>query len=227
MNVYEAIYRRRDIRRFRHDPLPMKTLARLLHAAHHAPSVGFMQPWNFLIVEDIKVRKRVKAHVDRERIQAAEAFEGERREKYLSYKLDGILEAPVNLCVTCDRTRLGPAVLGRHTIPETDLYSTCCAVQNFWLAARAEGVGVGWVSILKMDELRSILGIPSHVVPVAYLCVGYADRFTDKPELETTGWQSRLPLTDLVYGDRWKSNPPESLLLALRETVSHTSGQEE
>src|SRR3990172_7672082 len=149
MNLYEAIEGRRDIRHFRPDPIGPEVLARILLAAHHAGSVGFMQPWNFIVIDDIEMRREIRRHVESERVRAAEAFEGPRREKYLSFKLEGILDAPINLCVTCDRSRSGPAVLGRYTIPETDIYSTCCAIQNLWLAARSEGVGVGWVSILE------------------------------------------------------------------------------
>ncbi|HLF07485.1 MAG TPA: 5,6-dimethylbenzimidazole synthase, partial [Thermoplasmata archaeon] len=142
MDVYEAIFSRRDIRKFRPDPLPEEVLHRILDAAHHAPSVGFMQPWDFILVRDRATRERVKAIFDRENARAAELYTGGRRRLYESLKLEGILDSPLNVCVTCDRSR-GGAVLGRNTILETDLFSTCCAIQNLWLAARAEGVGVG------------------------------------------------------------------------------------
>ena len=158
--VYEAIYRRRDVRSFQPDPIPDDVLARLLDAAHHAPSVGFMQPWGFLLVRDRETRMRVKELFERERQAASCFFDEPRRSQYLSLKLEGILEAPINICVTCDPTAAGPAVLGRNSIPETDVYSTCCAIENLWLAARAEGIGVGWVSILKLAQLRELLGIP-------------------------------------------------------------------
>lgn len=201
--VYRAIHLRRDVRRFRADPVPDAVLARVLDAAHHAPSVGFMQPWDFVLVRDLDTRRRVKDVVERERVAAAAAFEEPRRSRYLAFKLEGILEAPVNVCVTSDPTRNGPAVIGRNTIPETDVYSTCCAVQNLWLAARAEGLGVGWVSILTLPELREILAIPAHVVPVAYLCVGYPEAFSERPELETAGWLPRRPLPQAVRYERW------------------------
>src|SRR5437588_4316809 len=162
--VYKAIMLRRDIRRqFESRPIPRDVLARILSAAHHAGSVGFMQPWDFILVEDRETRQRVLDSFLRERERSALLYEGERRELYLSLKLEGILESALNLCVTCDRTRGGPHVLGRSTIIETDLYSTCCAVQNLWLAARAEGIGVGWVSILAPQKLSSILGLPDQV----------------------------------------------------------------
>ena len=213
--VYETITRRRDMRSFLPDPIPAETLARILLAAHQAGSVGFSQPWNFLLVENLEVRRQVRAHVEAERLRAAEAFEKERREKYLSFKLEGILDAPINLCVTCDRERFGPAVIGRNTIPETAVYSTCCAIQNLWLAARAEGVGVGWVSIIEPDTLRTILGIPDRIVPVAYLCVGFVESFPERPMLETRGWLPRLRLQDVVFHDRWDARPRPDLLRAL------------
>ena len=200
--VYHAIYGRRDIRHFRPDPIPAAVLARLLDAAHHAGSVGFMQPWNFVLLSDVARRRQVKALFLAEREQAAQTFDEPHRSQYLSYKLEGILEAPLNFCVTCDTTR-GGVVLGRSSIPETDVYSTCLAVENFWLAARAEGIGVGWVSILCNEGLRALFGIPKHVLPIAYLCVGYPTEFPEQPMLETTGWRQRLPLAETVCYERW------------------------
>jgi 5,6-dimethylbenzimidazole synthase len=161
-----------------------------------------MQPWNFIVVRDPAVKGQVKALFDRERQAAACFYDEPQRSKYLSLKLEGIMEAPINLCVTCDPTRAG-VVLGRNSQPETDIYSTCCAVQNLWLAARAEGIGVGWVSILKLAQLREILGIPPHILPVAYLCMGYPEEFPDEPMLQTEHWRDRLPLPQLVLFDRW------------------------
>ena len=201
--VYRAIEERRDVRAFRTDPIPDATLQRILDAAHHAPSVGFMQPWNFIVVHDPATKARVQTVFTRENERAATQFEGARGELYRTLKLEGIMEAPVNLCVTCDRTRSGPHVLGRNTIIDTDIYSTCCAIQNLWLAARVEGVGVGWVSILRNEDLREILGIPEHVIPVAYLCIGYPKEFLDEPELQRRGWAERLPLDALLYRERW------------------------
>src|SRR5262249_27121276 len=180
---YRLIEARRDVRAFRSDPIDDETLQRILLAAHHAPSVGLMQPWNFIVIRDGKVKAQVKKLFERENERAAARYTGDRAALYRSLKLEGIEEAPINLCVTCDRSRGGPHVLGRNTIVDTDLYSTCGAVQNLWLAARVEGVGVGWVSILDNDELRGILEIPEDIVPVAYLCVGYAKEFLDEPEL--------------------------------------------
>ncbi len=207
--VYRAIHERRDVRvQFLPDPVPDDVLARLLLAAHHAPSVGFMQPWNFLVIRDWTVRQAVRDAFLRERARAAPLYEEPRRSQFLALKLEGILDVPVNLCVTCDPERGGPHVLGRSAVRETDLYSTCCAIQNFWLAARAEGIGVGWVSIVQPEELRAILHIPEPLVAVAYLCVGYVSEFNDTPDLARVGWRGRLPLSELVYGDHWGAPDP-------------------
>ncbi len=201
--IYEVIDARRDVRRFRSDPVPEEVLWRLLEAAHHAPSVGFMQPWNFIVVRDAAVKASVKQAFEEENARAARHYRGRRRALYDSLKLEGIIEAPVNLCVTCDRSRFGPHVLGRNSMLETDLFSTCCAIQNLWLAARAEEVGVGWVSIIQMERLRRILRVPKRVAIVAYLCVGYPETWLPQPELELVGWAPRLPLHELVFHDRW------------------------
>ena len=204
MDLYEAIYRRRDVRRFRSDPVADDVLARILDAAHHAGSVGFMQPWNFIVVRSLEIRQQVHEVFAQENSRAADNYMGERRSLYESLKLAGVLEAPVSLAVTCDRSRKGPAVLGRNTMPETDIYSTCCAIQNLWLAARTEGLGVGWVSILDPVAVKSLLGIPEEVVLVAWLCIGVPLQFDERPMLETTGWETRLPLDEVVFAERWQ-----------------------
>jgi len=200
---YRVIERRRDVRAFRPAPIPSETLYRILGAAHQAPSVGLMQPWNFIVIEEADTKARIKEIFLEENEKAAAHYSGPRGNLYRSLKLEGIQEAPVNLCVTSDRTRAGPHVLGRNTIVDTDLYSTCCAIENLWLAARVEGIGVGWVSILSHDELRKLLAIPDHIVVVAYLCLGYAQEFFDEPELQRRRWASRVPLDQLVYRERW------------------------
>lgn len=202
--VYRAIHTRRDVRgQFLPDPIPEELLRRLLLAAHHAPSVGLMQPWNFIVIEDSSVKSRIRDAFDHANETAANLFPAERRALYSKLKLQGISEAPVNLCVTCDRSRGGEVVLGRTHNRDTDLYSTVCAVQNLWLAARAEGIGLGWVSIFDDADLRSILHLPEHVVPVAYLCLGHVAELYEEPELQARGWASRLPLDDLIFRDRW------------------------
>ncbi len=176
---------------------------KLLNAAHHAGSVGFMQPWNFIVIKEPAIKQKVKKVFQRENQIAARNYTGDRRKKYLSMKLEGILEAPLNLCITCDSNRNGPHILGRNTIPETDTFSTCCAIQNLWLAARAEGIGMGWVSILNPEKLRGILKIPKPVKIIAYLCLGYVRAFAKKPMLEQEGWEKRISLGDLVFYDSW------------------------
>ena len=201
--LYEAIFRRRDIREFLHDPIPEDALARVLIAAHHAASVGFTQPWDFILVRDLARRRRVKEVFEAERQKNAAQFTGERREKYLSLKLEGILEAPLNLIVTCKPDRFGPAVLGKTSIRDVEIYSACLAVENLWLTARAEGLGVGWVSILRNDALAEIFLIPDDVIPIAYLCVGYVREFPDRPILASADWAQRLPPRSLIHFDSW------------------------
>ena len=208
--VYRAIFERRDCRHFVPGPIGDDILGRLLVAAHHAPSVGFMQPWNFLVIRSAEVRARIKAAFEASNGEAVGRFEGDRAETYRALKLEGICESAVNLCVTCDRSRNGPVVLGRTSQPEMDLYSTVCAVQNLWLAARAEGVGVGWVSIIDPADLRSILGLPDPVVPIAYLCLGRVESFPPTPELQRLGWLDRIDLRPLVFADHWGRPFPAS-----------------
>jgi 5,6-dimethylbenzimidazole synthase len=202
--VYRVIFERRDVRKdFLPDAIPQETLNRILLAAHHAGSVGYMQPWDFLVVQQDETKRAVKELFVQANDAAALQYEGERADLYRRLKLEGIQEAPINICVTCTRERGGPAVLGRATVPETDLYSTCCAIQNLWLAARAEGIGVGWVSILDYEALKDVLGIPRSVWIIAYLCMGYVKAFANQPDLEKSGWRKRLPLEKLVHYERW------------------------
>ncbi|MGO4436128.1 5,6-dimethylbenzimidazole synthase [Rhizobium sp. RAF56] len=202
--VYRAIETRRDVRdQFLADPLPDALISRLLSAAHSAPSVGFMQPWNFVLVRDPAVRQAAWEAFSRANQEAAEMFEGERRDTYRSLKLEGIRKAPLSICVTCDPDRSGKVVLGRTHNPRMDAYSTVCAVQNLWLAARAEGVGVGWVSIFHDADIRALLGIPKRIEIVAWLCLGYVDELYREPELAVKGWRQRLPLEELIFNERW------------------------
>ena len=209
--VYRAIETRRDVRdQFLPHPLPDDLVRRLLKAAHSAPSVGFMQPWNFLLVRSEEKRRAVHAAFERANEEAANLFEGERQNTYRSLKLQGILKAPLSICVTCDPTRAGEVVLGRTHNPRMDVYSTVCAVQNLWLAARAEGVGVGWVSIFHDSDIRAIFGIPEHVEIVAWLCLGYVNELYREPELAVKGWRQRLPLENLVFEENWGEAPPKT-----------------
>ena len=203
--VYRAIETRRDVRdQFLPDPLPEALVKRLLAAAHAAPSVGFMQPWNFILVRDAAMREAAWSAFSKANDEAAAMFEGERGDLYRSLKLEGIRKAPLSICVTCDPDRAGPVVLGRTHNPRMDAYSTVCAVQNLWLAARAEGVGVGWVSIFRDADVRNLLGIPERIEIVAWLCLGYVDQLYCEPELAIKGWRQRLPLEELVFEGRWE-----------------------
>jgi len=203
-SFYKAIYSRRDVRsNFTSESIDDQVLTRILKAAHHAPSVGFSQPWNFILVKNIETRKKIKESFEKEKASSSSLVEEPRRSKYLSYKLEGILESAINVCVTYDPTKTGSFVIGRTSIPETGIFSVCCAVQNMWLAARTEGIGVGWVSILSNQALRDALDIPDHVLPVAYLCMGHVSKFEQKPDLETKGWLPRLKLDDVIYHEKW------------------------
>jgi len=207
--IYRVIRERRDVRRFKTDALPSSTLEQVLNAAMQAPSVGYSQPWNFILVKDQVIRQKVHEAFRRANEEAKSLFQGERGEKYASLKLEGILDSALNICVTCDRNRFGPAVLGRTCQPDMDLYSTVCAVQNLWLAARCEGIGVGWVSIIKPEELAALMGLPEGVVPIAYLCLGYTEGFAPEPELKTAGWLPQVPFESLIYHDQWGQRSPK------------------
>jgi 5,6-dimethylbenzimidazole synthase len=212
--VYKCIFNRRDVRgQFLSDPIPDSVLARILKAAHHAPSVGFMQPWDFIVVRNPAIKQQMRDAFQAANEEAAGMFEDERQKTYRRLKLEGIVEAPIGICITCDRSRTGPVVLGRTHQADMDLYSAVCAVQNLWLAARVENVGVGWVSIIRHDDLRAALGIPAAIQPIAYLCVGYVTHFFQKPELETSGWLPRTPLSDAVWIDRWQQRDAADPLL--------------
>ncbi len=201
--VYRVIGERRDIRVFLPDPIPEEVLHNILWAGHHAPSVGFMQPWNFIVVQDPAIKDRVGSVVERERLRASEKYYGLRQQHYLRLKVEGIAAAPILICVTNDPQRGGPAVLGRNTIPETDIMSTACAIENMWLAARAEGIGMGWVSIYQKTDIREALAIPDGVEPAALLSLGYTPYFPEVPLLERVQWAQRIPIDDLVYYDKW------------------------
>jgi 5,6-dimethylbenzimidazole synthase len=208
---YKAIYSRRDVRsHFTQEPIGDKILTKILHAAHHAPSVGFSQPWNFILIKDAKTKQKIKESFQKEHKRASELVEDPKRTEYLSLKLEGIMESDVNVCVTYDPTKFGPFIIGTTSISEAGIYSVCCAIQNLWLAARAENIGLGWVSIVSNDVLREQLNLPKHIVPVAYLCLGHVTNFETKPDLERSGWLPRLELKDVVYYEKWEQKEDES-----------------
>lgn len=199
--VYRVIAERRDMRHFRPDPVDPAVLRRLLWAAHHAPSVGYMQPWRFVRVTDAALRDGIHTLVDEERIATARAL-GEREEAFMRLKVEGIRECGELLVVALCEGR-ERHVFGRRTLPEMDLASCACAIQNMWLAARAEGLGMGWVSIFDPDRLAALVGMPDGARPVAVLCIGHVEAFYPAPMLELEGWASRLPDDVLIGENRW------------------------
>jgi len=201
--VYRAMRSRRDVRAdFVGDDVPDEVITRVLEAAHRAPSVGLSQPWRFIVVRDVAMRRRVRAAFE-EANAAAAIYPGARGELYANLQLQGILEAPVNVCVVCDDDPQRGHGLGRQTMPETARYSTVCAIQNLWLAARIEELGVGWVSIIDPLVLHRLLEIPDHLTVVAYLCIGYVRAFADEPDLIRAGWETGLPLDAVVDHERY------------------------
>lgn len=204
MDLYDVIHRRRDVRaQFTGAPVPPEALDRVLAAAHAAPSVGYSQPWDFILVRDPELRRRFHEHVSAEREVFATTLDGEAAERFARIKIDGVLESSLAVVVTYDPARGGPAVLGRHAIADTGLYSACLAIQNLWLAATAEGLGVGWVSFYREQWLANLLDIPAGIRPVAWLCLGPVTHFEQVPDLARHGWRKKRPLTDAVHTDRW------------------------
>lgn len=202
--LYEVIHRRRDVRaEFTGEAVDGAVLARVLDAAHSAPSVGLSQPWDFVLVTDAATRRAFWEHVQDERSAFADALHGERAERFAGIKVDGVLEASVSVVVTYDPGRGAPDVLGRHAIADAGLYSVCLAIENMWLACTAEGWGMGWVSFYRESFLRDLLGIPSAIRPVAWLCLGPVTHLQEIPDLERAGWRQRLALADVLHGERW------------------------
>jgi len=200
--IYDVIGRRRDVRgQFNGDPIPGEVLERVLSAAHAAPSVGLTQPWDFILVRNDSLRRRFRSHVEAERQVFAESLSGEQASTFGRIKIEGILESTLGIVVTYDPDRGSPAVLGRHAIADAGLYSTCLAIQNLWLAAKAEDLGVGWVSFYREDFLTELLHIPAGLRPVAWLCIGPVTHLEATPDLERLGWRSRRPLSDAIHLD--------------------------
>ena len=202
--VYRAIHERRDMRHFRPDAVEPEILHRLLDAAHHAPSVGFMQPWRIVRVTEPGRRTSLHACVERERVLTANAL-GERSDEFMKLKVEGMLECGELLVMALMDGR-ERHVFGRRTMPDMDLASVACAIQNMWLAARAEGLGMGWVSLFDVNEVRELLGIPEGARPVAILCLGHVEAFYPRPMLETERWAKRLPLSECVFENQWPGN---------------------
>ncbi|WP_029767778.1 5,6-dimethylbenzimidazole synthase [Haloglycomyces albus] len=204
MDLYEAVYRRRDVRaEFSGAPLPDGALERVLNAANAAPSVGMSQPWDFIVVSDSDLKRRFHTHVDEERREYASQLDAEQREKFQRIKIDGILESTLSVVVTYNADRGGPNVLGRHAIADAGLYSVCLAIENLWLAATAEELGMGWVSFYREHFLSQLLGIPDGIRPIAWLCLGPVTRLQETPDLERHRWRKRRPLEDSLHRNGW------------------------
>ena len=199
--IYRAIYERRDMRHFLPDPVDPEIFNRLLAAAHHAPSVGFMQPWRFIRISDYGIRKAIHDIVEQERILTARAL-NEREDEFMKLKVEGILDCGVVLVAALCSQR-EEFVFGRRTLPEMDLASLSCAIQNMWLAARAEGLGMGWVSLFEPKTLGTLLNMPEDAQPVAILCLGHVEKFYDKPMLEQEHWAHRKDIADLLFENTW------------------------
>ena len=202
--VYRAIFERRDMRHFRGGLVADDVLQRLLRAAHHAPSVGLMQPWRFIRIRSLSVRQSIHAIVEQERLLTAQAL-NEREDEFMKLKVQGVLDAAEVLVVALPPGR-EQHIFGRRTMPEMDLASAACAIQNLWLAARAEGLGMGWVSIFCPEQLASLLHMPSGSQPIAVLCLGPVDAFYEQPMLQAEKWAMRADLADMVFEDRWPAN---------------------
>jgi 5,6-dimethylbenzimidazole synthase len=206
--VYRAIRERRDVRHFKPGPLEPGQLERFLGAAHHGPSVGYMQPWRFVRITDAALRASIHQHVNEERIKTAEAL-GQRADDFMKLKVEGILDCAEVLVVGLIDKR-DQYIFGRRTMPEMDLASAACALQNFWLAARAEGIGAGWVSMFDPQRLRDIVGMPEGSQPIAVLCVGQVHEFYTAPMLELEKWDQRRPLTEILFENRWDNTAASS-----------------
>jgi nicotinate-nucleotide--dimethylbenzimidazole phosphoribosyltransferase len=214
-SLYDVIAARRDVRRYRPDPVDEALLTRVLTAGHQAPSVGHSQPWRFVVVQDAAVREQAALMADQERLAQAAQLAPEAARQLLDLQLEGIREAPLGVVVCCDRRVPAAGVLGRATFPDADLWSCACAIENLWLAARAEGLGMGWVTLFEPAALASLLGLPDGVVTLGWLCLGWPDERPPVPGLERAGWSKRQPLSDVVLIDRWTDGPaPVSRLRA-------------
>jgi len=201
---YQVIHRRRDVRgEFTGAPVPGEVLYRVLGAAHAAPSVGLSQPWDFVLVRDLHTRAAFRDHVHQQREAFASQLDEQQSRIFAHIKIEGVMESSLGIVVTYDPQRGSPAVLGRHAIADTGLYSVCLAIENLWLAATAEGLGVGWVSFYREEFLRELLNIPARVRPVTWLCLGPVRNLQSKPDLEQHGWRRRMPLMGVIHQEQF------------------------
>jgi nicotinate-nucleotide--dimethylbenzimidazole phosphoribosyltransferase len=205
---YEVLGARRDVRRYRPDPIDPELVRRVLTAAHLAPSVGHSQPWRFIVVSDPATRDRAARMADEQRLRQARDMEPDAARRLLDLQLEGIREAPLGVVIACDRRAPAGGVLGRATFPDADLWSCACAIQNLWLAARAEGLGVGWVTLFEQQDLEALVGVPEGVVTLGWLCLGWPDERPPAPGLERAGWSHRQPVDEMIFAERWSTATP-------------------
>jgi nicotinate-nucleotide--dimethylbenzimidazole phosphoribosyltransferase len=204
--LHTVLSARRDIRRYRPDPVRADLLREVLRAGHQAPSVGHSQPWRFIVVTEQGTRDRAAVLSDRERLRQADLLTPDRRARLLDLQLEGIREAPIGIVVTCDRRAQAAGVLGRATFTDTDLWSCACAIENMWLAARAAGLGMGWVTLFRPDDLADLLDLPEGVETLGWLCLGWPDERPPDPGLQRHGWSKRLALDDVIIAERWPTD---------------------
>lgn len=205
---YDIVRARRDVRRYRPDPVEPELVRRVLAAAHMAPSVGHSQPWRFIVVSEPATRERAARMADEQRLRQARQLEGDAARRLLDLQLEGIREAPIGVVVACDRRTAPAGVLGRATFPDADMWSCACAIQNLWLAARAEGLGVGWVTLFEQQDLEALVGVPEGVVTLGWLCLGWPDERPPAPGLERVGWSRRQPVGEMIFAERWSEATP-------------------
>jgi 5,6-dimethylbenzimidazole synthase len=199
--LYKALAQRRDMRHFNTEPVDPKVLDKIFYAAHLAPSVGLMQPWRFIRVRDVSLRKQLHALVEQERIKTAEAL-GERKDEFCKLKVEGILNCG-EVIIAALQDKREAHIFGRRTMPEMDLASLSCAIQNMWLAARVEGIGMGWVSLFEPQQLKVLFNMPEGSQPVAILCIGHVDEFYEKPMLEIEEWTKATPIDERIFENYW------------------------
>lgn len=221
-SFYDILGARRDVRRFRPDPVDPQIVRRVLAAAHMAPSVGHSQPWRFIMVADPATRERAARMADEQRLRQARQLDPDAAKRLLDLQLEGIREAPLGVVVACDRRTAAAGVLGRATFPDADMWSCACAIQNLWLAARAEGLGVGWVTLFDQQDLEALVGVPEGVVTLGWLCLGWPDERPPAPGLERAGWSKRQPVDEVIFAERWSEvtpSPPSHLRAPLNDAV--------
>ena len=220
--LYDVLGARRDVRRYRPDPVPAEVLRRVLTAAHQAPSVGHSQPWRFIVVADPDTRDRAARMADEQRLRQARLLDPDAARRLLDLQLEGIREAPLGVVVACDRRAAAAGVLGRATFPDADVWSCACAIENLWLAARAEGLGVGWVTLFDQKELEDLVGVPDGVITLGWLCLGWPDERPPAPGLERAGWSRRQPVDEVILTERWSettASPTSRLRAPDRDAV--------